>query len=49
MPTFGAMFRLSSQALFFKVITEKTDKSQAVADVESHPSKNEGWAPGRDD
>jgi hypothetical protein len=30
MPTFGAMLRLRSQALFFEVTTEKTDKSQAV-------------------
>jgi hypothetical protein len=32
MPTFGAILRLSSQALFFEVTTEKTDKSQAVGE-----------------
>ena len=30
MPAFGAVLGLSSHALFFVVITEKTDKSQAV-------------------
>ena len=30
MPAFGAVLGLSSQALFFEVTTEKTDKSQAV-------------------
>ena len=30
MPAFGAVLGLSSRAPFFAVITEKTDKSQAV-------------------
>ena len=36
MPAFGAVLGLSSHALFFVVITEKTDKSQRWLDVESH-------------
>ena len=39
MPAFGAMLRLRSQALFFEVTTEKTDKSQAVGERGIPPFK----------
>jgi hypothetical protein len=39
MPTFGAMLRLRSQALFFEVTTEKTHKSQAVGGRRIPPFK----------
>jgi hypothetical protein len=39
MPAFGAMLRRSSQALFFEVTTQKTDKSQAVGERGIPPFK----------
>jgi len=43
MPAFGAVLGLSSHALFFAVIAEKTDKSREVGGRGIPPFRNEAW------
>src|ERR1035437_8354811 len=38
-PTFGAMLRVRSQAIFFEVTTQKTDKSQVLGERGIPPFK----------